>query len=133
MSVLIKNMKIPKNCDDCPMFDDHYDYPYCNITSTCQGYKWSPLDQRMSNCPLIEIPPHGRLIDVDTLINDGFYTIVRYTGEIPYAFTAMRIADAPTIIEADESDMDSFIHIFEEDGEEDEEDGMDSFIHIFKD
>lgn len=34
------------------------------------------------------------------------------------------------IIEADESDMDSFIRIFEED---DEEDGMDSFIRILKD
>lgn len=38
--------------------------------------------------------------------------------------------DATTIIPADESNMDSFIRIFEED---DEEDGMDSFIRILKD
>lgn len=106
MSVLIKNMKIPKNCDDCPMFDDHYDYPYCNITSTCQGYKWSPLDQRMSNCPLVEIPSHGDLIDRDALVRDNGIK------EIPEYYEVVR--NAPTIIESDESDMDSFIHIFKD-------------------
>lgn len=39
------------------------------------------------------------------------------------------IDELPTVIPAEESDMDSFIRIFEED----EEDGMDSFIRILKD
>lgn len=111
MSVLIKNMKIPKNCDDCPMFDDHYDYPYCNITSTCQGYKWSPLDQRMSNCPLVEIPSHGRLIDANALIMDIKANSASYFAD---DFAHEWVDKSPTIIEADESDMDSFIHIFKD-------------------
>ena len=105
MNVLIKNMKIPKNCDDCPMFDDHYDYPYCNITSTCQGYKWSPLDQRMSNCPLIELPSHGRLIDADVLYEDcaldNGYEVMATTTRIN-EYMQLKIDASPTIIESEE-------------------------------
>lgn len=76
-----------------------------------------------SDCPLIELPPHGRLIDADALIKE----VEKFAGN---HWTSTTIKRAMTIIPADESDMDSFIRIFEED---DEEDGMDSFIRILKD
>lgn len=122
MSVLIKGMKMPAQCDDCPVFDDNGDYPTCVLTGHSRGYNWSPFGQRMPDCPLIVVPPHGRLIDADALIaahKDVCSRSMKFNLDL-----------APTIIEADESDMDSFIRIFEED---DEEDGMDSFIRILKD
>lgn len=51
MSILIKGIKRPKNCDECPLADS---YLAC--------------DARSINCPLVEVPtPHGRLIDADAL------------------------------------------------------------------
>lgn len=51
MSVLIKGMKKPKSCDECPLADS---YMACDAQSI--------------NCPIIEVPtPHGRLIDADAL------------------------------------------------------------------
>ena len=68
MSVLIKNMEMPTNCADCPL---NYDQMACAVTWTRW---WSDSmvimnfdsdKERMPNCPLIEVPPHGRLIDAD--------------------------------------------------------------------
>lgn len=66
MSILIKGMKMPTRCWDCPMC---YDMIGCSLT----GERWwsdshvyldfSPNEERMCNCPLIELPPHGDLID----------------------------------------------------------------------
>lgn len=32
---------------------------------------WMPYNYRLDDCPLIEIPPHGRLIDADALPRFG--------------------------------------------------------------
>ena len=73
-----------------------------------------------------EIPPHGDLIERDKLREKEFI----HNGDAYAVVMSRDIRNAPTIIPADESDMDSFIRVFEED---DEEDGMDSFIRILKD
>ena len=67
MSILVNGMEMPKNCYQCRMVD------YCQ-------YLWKPYDlddysdlqdmieggfTRADNCPLVEVPPHGRLIDAD--------------------------------------------------------------------
>ena len=49
MGVYIKGMEKPENCEICP-------YAFCH------------LDTR--NCPIIELPDHGDLIDRDALISD---------------------------------------------------------------
>ena len=54
-------------------------------------------DKRHPNCPLIELPPHGRLIDADALKDDGFCDCYG----CPYE--RCHITDAPTIIEAENS------------------------------
>lgn len=46
MSIVIHGMKMPKNCGVCFVGD----------RTICKEH-----------CPLIEIPPHGRLIDADAL------------------------------------------------------------------
>ena len=51
MSVIVKNMEMPKTCDEC-LINCGHSMLYIGIT-----------DRRSPNCPLVEIPtPHGRLI-----------------------------------------------------------------------
>ncbi len=51
MSVLIKGLKKPKDCYQCRL---HYGHGECGVS----------VD---GNCPLIELPDHGDLVDVDLL------------------------------------------------------------------
>ncbi len=63
MSILIKDMKMPQNCCECPfekdVFYNRSDDTICAITGKLTG---------INKCPLVEIPPHGRLIDADALM-----------------------------------------------------------------
>ena len=116
----------------------------CKMGPLCPDNGCSEVRDIIDTFQMIEIPKrHGRLIDADalhTLFEDQWdYLQVLDWNENPTAEAKQSGInwcintmhdDAPTIIPADESDMDSFIRIFEED---DEEDGMDSFIRIFKD
>lgn len=49
MSVIVKGMEMPKNCTCCPI---------------CCGLPYQHRDEkgRRPDCPLVELPPHGRLI-----------------------------------------------------------------------
>lgn len=60
MSVLIKGMKMPKTCMNggCPI-----DGKYCDLWWKAGGGSYG----RHRDCPLIEIPDHGDLIDRDAL------------------------------------------------------------------
>lgn len=60
MSVLIKGMEMPKDCDTCK-FSDIND---CKLWAIMDVGKIHP------ECPLVEIPAkHGRLIDEDNVID----------------------------------------------------------------
>ena len=68
MSILIPNMKMPETCAECPM---NYDECWCRVidgdeSSLLDDY----TDKRLDKCPLIELPPHGRLIDSDALLEN---------------------------------------------------------------
>ena len=102
MSILIKNMKMPERCDKCPM-----QFGACIIS--CNPY----LDSRPSDCPLIELPPHGRLGELDKLIDrlDGLCELnCQYSkkqrevmcGACMLGLAFDVIDDAPTILEAEE-------------------------------
>ena len=104
MSILIKGMEMPKGCKDCLIKDfDYYDYcPLLHRTVEHCG------DERLPDCPLIEIPPHGRLIDGDALKE---FTVrkARIEGEYgdatwakPYAYFACLVEAQDTVIEAEE-------------------------------
>lgn len=54
MSVLIKGMKKPENCYKCRL---HYGHGECGVS----------ID---GNCPMIELPDHGDLVDIDAMLND---------------------------------------------------------------
>ena len=57
MSVLIKNMEMPKCCNECWAYDYYGDYPRCRITEEQRGYTFPIREKRMDKCPLIPIPP----------------------------------------------------------------------------
>ena len=65
MSVIVKNMEMPQNCGECAFYIDGACYG--------KGYRdyRSIMDTaKPDDCPLIELPPHGRLADLDKMIND---------------------------------------------------------------
>ena len=65
MSVLIKDMQMPKNCSECPVA---LSGKYCRINNTYTTYIKLPI--RPDHCPLAEFPDHhGRLIDADAVTN----------------------------------------------------------------
>ncbi len=99
MSVLIRGMKMPESCHECvagfgggcfvcPPWEDGY----------------CPDEGRASWCPLIELPPHGRLIDADTLnemINQSYPMTDRVDIHNGYAIVQEIMKQLPTIIEAE--------------------------------
>ena len=79
MSVLIKGMKIPQSCYDCDMLELS-GVVGCGHAYATNNSEWG----RALNCPLIELPDHGDLIDRDELIGEmkhsfGEETIVTFT------------------------------------------------------
>ena len=97
MSILIKGMTMPQNCIECPCYNDEIDI--CNITS--QPIAIEDWHKRKADCPLIELPPHGRLIDADALRVD--YFAPSSTSNMPnyYHVSKAQIDNAPTIIESE--------------------------------
>jgi hypothetical protein len=64
MSILIRDMKMPRCCDECWAMDDYGDYPRCRITGEQHGYPFRYEEYRMPDCPLRPAPEekHGRWI-----------------------------------------------------------------------
>ena len=55
------DMQMPKCCDECFALDDHYDYPFCQITHEQRGYDFRTREKRMPGCPLKSQEP--RLVE----------------------------------------------------------------------
>ena len=67
MSVLIKGMKIPKDCRECPL-QAYYSSSGNTLCFPADKYlaeKYKPIgfEGRANWCPLVEVKPHGRLFD----------------------------------------------------------------------
>ena len=97
MGVYIKGMEMPAYCNVCPMqrTDNTGELTFCALTRKVT--RWWMYDRYQSSeghCPLIELPPHGRLIDADALMENA-----QYKGKHDIV-TAYDIVAAPTIIEA---------------------------------
>lgn len=109
MGIYIKGMEMPKRCHDCEMsaLVDVSD----GLTYGCQALKEmiSNDRERLPNCPLIEVPPHGRLIDADAFVNKHFtnnYIVSAMTASKNELSTALLniplvMNNAPTVIPAD--------------------------------
>ena len=107
MSILIKGMEMPNSCRDCPISGEWYCNALPSIPAWHKEYVASIEDQtRMDRCPLVPVPPHGRLIDADALLSQYKGNI--WTAKTDYAEglrdVANDIKNAPTIIEAEEEE-----------------------------
>lgn len=77
MSILIDGIDMPKCCEGCRMLDGRHDDGFCHAAQRWlddDGYwLWHQYtegdidDSKPVNCPLVPVPPHGRLIDADAL------------------------------------------------------------------
>lgn len=128
MSVIVKGMKMPKNCYDCD-FTFSKGTEHGNFTDPLSGKVFHERERfgcllcemditfvesieygRYKDCPLVEVPtPHGRLGDLDKLeqmfvdIDNAPYSC--FDGEEPFYSAedaAQIIRLAPTIIESEE-------------------------------
>ena len=102
MSILIKGMEIPGGCETCKLKYRHqgaYVVDYCFPYMKCVD-PWTFGKKRNGDkpdwCPLVEIPPHGRLKDADAL------KVMMPTIGDEYLYAREMIEDAPTVIEAEE-------------------------------
>ena len=113
MSVLVKGMEMPKSCMNC-MFcgfaGANCELDTCLITGNAQ--KHIP-HSKMPDCPLVPIPPHGRLIDADELeVQDGWLRDSKYFAQesshthITFVYSS-DIYNAPTVIPADKDGEDN--------------------------
>ena len=91
MSILIQGMEMPKNCKNCPLRYSSTGYAWCDITGESLALE---IDMRDDTCPLIELPPHGRLIDADAIQD---YNVETFGQRL------LIIDTAPTVIEGSET------------------------------
>lgn len=92
MSVLIKGMKMPQSCHECVA-----GYGGCCFVAPAEADGICPDNGRADFCPLIPIPPHGRLIDADALRAE-----VKKHATPSDAWVFSLIRTAPTIIPGEE-------------------------------
>ena len=79
MSILIQGMEMPQNCGTCFL-----------RVGDCKQRMY--IEHRPKGCPLIELPPHGRLIDADAIQD---YNVETFGQRL------LIIDTAPTVIEAE--------------------------------
>ena len=92
MSIYIKGMEMPTTCGKC------------KIKNAIKCNKWelvrSVVLDRHRDCPLIPVPPHGRLIDEDVLIKTAH-------NQWPLPIDFLKLLElVPTVIPADGKDTD---------------------------
>ena len=111
MSILIRGMEMPKDCKNCPMLVNYI----CIALGLEPDWGCSGRDER---CPLVPVPPHGRLIDADALFreisnrtNAAYEWRRKATDEdiqaraeatyMAFVEVALTISNLPTIVEAE--------------------------------
>lgn len=96
MSGVYIEMAMPRNCLQCPLQGGTAD---CRLTQ--KTYNWG-LKDRPSDCPLIPVPDHGRLVDADDMQLEWYR--LNFDGKISegtLAYWNYRLSQIPTIIPAD--------------------------------
>ena len=105
MGIYIRGMEMPKSCDTCPMNLRDLVGQLCCRAESCIVLR-KKNQERPDWCPLVPVPPHGRLIDADALNYTMLYKEdwMRGTGIEALAVWKNDIENAPTIIEAEEGE-----------------------------
>lgn len=98
--IYIKGMEMPQTCNECRFAIDNYCYAVVR-------YKHLSGGGRANWCPLVEIPPHGRLGDLDELHKEAVRrsekagTYDSWYNCTDRVISAFDIANYPTIIPAE--------------------------------
>ena len=118
MGVYIKCMEMPERCWDCDLCYDSFCCRSLGIQFSDRE-DFEPAERRLSDCPLIPVPPHGRLIDAGKISDHKYTTIPPYRRQYAdgkpkseeevlafkfgwnYAIDAV-MDNAPTVIPAEE-------------------------------
>ena len=97
--IYIKNIDVPSDCDECRKIIGCCDN-MPDRTVWCRLAK-DYIGDKNTTCPLVSVPPHGRLIDADALREDWLEN-----GENEYVYDTNAFLDsldtAPTIIPVSE-------------------------------
>ena len=93
MSILIKGINPPKSCYTCSW----YNKVQCPVNDGKCYYRIT----RHPSCPLIELPPHGRLIDIKSVEEGKFVTVINDYQRWWNGALESVIDNAPTVIEAE--------------------------------
>ena len=111
MSILIKGRDIPQGCFSTDGICFAYDGVECHcrlVPDKIIHFSTRVKNERPSWCPLVELPPHGRLIDADALIakvREELLSPHCKKGALEIMGAMFRdVLDAPTIIESEGED-----------------------------
>ena len=113
------NMEMPKSCRDCRFCNGQADTGY-GVCAWCEVDGKARDAYTMQDCPLVPVPPHGRLIDADALMHEfekAQRTMEQHGQEYSCSFMSNSrelstewycvedmLENAPTIIEAEEGE-----------------------------
>ena len=105
MSVIVKGMEMPKSCSKCGWFDMGGGDGYRCTLLRKSFDMWNKISvARDKDCPLTELPPHGRLVDIKS-VEDRKFTTVDNEYERWWNGALDSVVDnAPTVIEAEGSE-----------------------------
>ena len=110
MSVIVKGMEMPQNCNECDLsrrrhssMGDIIDCKRIGTVGSAFNDPYMILIVRHPNCPLAKIKePHGRLGDLDELKAHYRYSEADSEDERVWMMNIRRaITNAPTVIEAE--------------------------------
>lgn len=105
--LIIKGMDMPKNCERCPIREG----TFCDIISKDIDRFYGGAVRRDKDCPLVPVPPHGRLIDAGELRAAMYHEAYEKDSDmqrwdsgcwIRYKMFETAIEAAATVIEASE-------------------------------
>ena len=121
MGIYIKGMEMPTSCSVCPMLEVDRMDGLCHAASRWldddEFWTWYVYpdgdmdDSKPCNCPLVHVPPHGRLIDADALKAKQQEDADLFINAVSLAEKSRRdealnavanIVNAPTIIPGEE-------------------------------
>ena len=96
--LLIRGMEMPKSCGYCPFRHEARDGDECYLGASLTEYQKRPDD-----CPLVPVPPHGRLIDGDVAEVISYVAGIDDGGDFAdgILYAADWISKQPTIVQAE--------------------------------
>ena len=102
MDILIKGMEMPKNCAEC-FAEQRIGSDFgCGIIGFEDGNTTCFASERREDCPLVEVPVHGRLIDADAFKKSLAFAESTAKWAVPALRAVLMVIDEmPTIIPAE--------------------------------